>query len=70
MRRLRSQGCKLDALQRALQGYAPGARRKQRMVRWTILPTSGLAMDGEPRTFERTGTVARRKARIKTPLHP
>ncbi len=30
-------------------------------IRWTFIPLNGLAMDGEPWTFKRTGNGERRK---------
>jgi len=37
------------------EGRSTGARWKQVNVRWTFTPPSGLAKDGQPWTFERSG---------------
>src|SRR5229473_2845215 len=46
-------------------GRGPGAKRIKRKVRWTFLPLSGFAMEGEPRLSTKARTAKRRKVRVK-----
>ncbi len=46
-------------------GRGPGAKRIKRKVRWTFLPLSGFAMEGEPRLSSKARTAKRRKVRVK-----
>ncbi|HLQ26282.1 MAG TPA: hypothetical protein VK138_10435, partial [Acidiferrobacterales bacterium] len=43
----------------------PGAKRIKRKVRWTFLPLSGFAREGEPRLSSKARTAKRRKVRVK-----
>ncbi len=39
----------------------PGAKRNKTKVRWTFVPLSGFAQDGEPRACKRSGVAERSK---------
>src|SRR5713226_3265804 len=53
------------ALPVAPVGRGPGAKRIKRKVRWTFLPLSGFAREGEPRLSSKARTAKRRKVRVK-----
>ncbi len=49
--------------------FAPGTgvRRAKMTVQWTVIPSNGLATDGEPRAFERRGESGSEESALPGP---
>ncbi len=52
--------------------FAPGTgvRRRKMTVQWTVIPSNGLATDGEPRAFERRRESGSEERALGEPSEP